>query len=231
MSEKPIVDGRPFVLMEAIDGARIEELAGRVPAEDLARAAVDVLLRIHSVPTQDTGIGHEEPVTLSAELNKWTWLAARAPKELTGRAAHLAQLLADARPHPRQPTLVHGDYHYGNLLFSDRRIVGILDWEIAELGQPLLDLACLSVASQGGQSGEGVPGSGRVDVSDELLLEAYGADLAEFRWYRAMTYYKYAAIFGYNLTLHRRGKRIDAVYERRTQTIVQFIDEGIRLLS
>jgi hypothetical protein len=51
------------------------------------------------------------------------------------------------------------------------------------------------------------------------------------RWYLAMSLYKYAAIFGYNLMLHRRGKRPDPMYEGLTDTIVGMIDEGIALLE
>jgi len=79
--------------------------------------------------------------------------------------------------------------------------------------------------------GSGVPGGGVVDVSDADLLEMYGGDEAEYRWFLALTYYKYASIFGYNLMLHRRGKRPDPIYEERTTTIMEFIAEGIRLLG
>jgi aminoglycoside phosphotransferase (APT) family kinase protein len=129
------------------------------------------------------------------------------------------------------PTLVHGDYHYGNMLFKEGRVVGVLDWEIAQIGQPLLDLACMSVVAHAGRAGEGVPGGGKVDVDDRDLLEMYGADARDYAWFLALTFYKYAAIFGYNLMLHRRGKRPDPTYETRTTTIVEFIEEGIRLLG
>jgi len=46
-----------------------------------------------------------------------------------------------------------------------------------------------------------------------------------------MSLYKYAAIFGYNLMLHRRGKRPDPMYELLTDTITGMIAEGVKLLS
>ncbi len=231
MSDEPAVDGRPFVLVERIDGVRIEQVVGTVPDEQLARSAVDVLKRLHALPLERTGIGGEDPMPLAGELKRWAWLMERAPQELTAHAPRLGELLARRQPPAQRPTLVHGDYHYGNMLFRDGRVAGVLDWEIAQLGQPLLDLACLSVVARAGRTGAGVPGGGAVDVPDELLLEAYGADPAVYRWYLALTYYKYAAIFGYNLMLHRRGKRPDPIYETRTDTIVQFIEEGLSLLG
>ena len=59
----------------------------------------------------------------------------------------------------------------------------------------------------------------------------YGAPAGEMRWYLAMTRYKYAAIFGYNLMLHRKGRRPDPMYEGLTTTISSMIDEGIALLD
>jgi aminoglycoside phosphotransferase (APT) family kinase protein len=227
-----VLDGRPFILTEVVDGVRIEEIAGRYPDEQIALAAVDVLRRLHAVPLERSGVGDEDPQPLEAEMMRWAWLMERAPEELTGRAPILGGMLAEQRPAERAPVLVHGDYHYGNMLFKDGRVVALLDGEIAQVGQPLLDLACLCVVAQASRMGaDRVPGGGNVVVPTELLLHAYGTPGEEFDWYLALTFYKYAAIFGYNLMLHRRGKRPDPTYEERTGTIVEFIEEGISILT
>lgn len=233
MSTEPVIDDRPYVLVEAIDGDRIETAFGTVPNRVIAGSAVDVLKRLQAVPLEQTGIGDETPQPPEAEIGRWSWLMDRAPEELTGRAPLLAERLRGMAPQPRPPVLVHADYHYGNMLFREGQVVALLDWEIAQLGQPLLDLACLFVVAQSSRVRPGrVPGGGAVDIPDDELLAMYGdADRAEFAWYLALTYYKYSAIFGYNLMLHRRGKRPDPVYEERTDTIVEFIDEGIHLLG
>ena len=224
MSAEPVVDGRPFVLMDVIEGERIERVAAREPAEVIATSAVAVLKKLHALPLGHTGIGDEEPATLEAEMTRWAWLMQRAPEELTSRAAELGGLLAAAVPKPREPTLVHGDYHYGNMLFDRAEVVAVLDWEIAEIGQPLLDLGCLAVVA-GRHPGDWP------DVDTAGLLDKYGVGMDEMRWYLAMSMYKYAAIFGYNLMLHRRGKRPDPMYEGMTTTITAMIDEGVEMLS
>ena len=215
-SEDPVVDGRPFVLMEAIPGDRVEEAieAGSNPLQ-LASSAVDVLRRLQAVPCESTGIGGEEPMPLEGEVSRWTWLMERAPAEFTGRAPRLAQLLVERQPLPRPPVLVHGDYHFGNMLFDDGRVAAVVGWEIAQLGQPLLDPCCVSLSH----------------VSADAVREMYGADPDDYRWYLALTYYKYAAIFGYNLMLHRRGKRPDPSYEQKTDAILGFIDQGVAVLG
>jgi aminoglycoside phosphotransferase (APT) family kinase protein len=232
MSDQPVVDGRPFYLLEAVEGDRIEKVIGTVPDEQIAGSAVEVLKQLQAVPVAETGIGDETPATLDSEIARWTWLMDRAPEELTGDAPRVAQVLEACQPIEQGPVLVHADFHYGNMLFRDGRVVALLDWEIAQLGQPLLDLACLVVVARGSRTGEDrVPGGGSVAVPDDVLLGMYGADPEEFRWYLAFTYYKYASIFGYNLMLHRRGKRPDPVYEERTTTIVDFIAEAHRILG
>ncbi len=230
MSTEPVIDGRPFILMEQVVGLRIEQTARRERPIDIARSAVAVLKRLHSLPLAKTGIGDEDPVGLSAEMMRWGMLMQRAPEELTVRAGELGGLLAVQVPAERTPTLVHGDYHYGNMLFRGRELAAVLDWEIAEIGQPLLDLGCLCIVAIRRQyQGAHNPG-GAIDVSMQQLYELYGVDAGEMRWYAAMSLYKYASIFGYNLMLHRRGKRPDPMYEGLTDTIVGMIDEGIGLL-
>ena len=231
LTSDAVVDGRPFVLMEAVAGERIEKAGVEHQPLDIARSAVDVLKRIHALPLDQTGIRDEAPVGLNAEMLRWLWLMDRAPEELTLRAGELGGLLSARVPEERPPTLVHGDFHYGNMLFRGHEVVAVLDWEIAQVGQPLLDLGCLCIVSHRRRY-EGAPNpGGSIDVPIEALYELYGADTDEMLWYLAMSLYKYAAIFGYNLMLHRRGKRPDPMYEGLTDTITGMIDEGIALLE
>lgn len=223
MSSDPVVDGRPFILMERVRGTRIETTAREQKPEAIAESAVKVLKRLHALPLEKTGIGDEEAVPLEVEMMRWGALMQRAPEELTGRAGKLGGRLAETVPEGRTPVLVHGDYHYGNMLFTGPEVTTVLDWEIAEIGQPLLDLGALCVVA--GHH----PGDWPV-VDQGSLLELYGVGETEMRWYLAMTLYKYASIFGYNLMLHRKGRRPDPMYEGLTDTIVAMIDAGIAML-
>lgn len=53
------------------------------------------------------------------------------------------QALAAAWPLPAEnpPVLLHGDFWPGNILWHARKLVGVVDWEDARVGDPLQDLA------------------------------------------------------------------------------------------
>jgi len=232
-----VLDGRPFCLMEAVDGVRIEAAVRDYPALQIAEAAVRTLKRIQAVPVERSGIGGEPPVPLADEMQRWAWLMQRAPEELTGNAPALGTALAAGKPRDPDPTLVHADYHYGNMLFKPDpqgrpEVVAVLDWEIAEIGAPLLDLGCLCIVAQRNRDVPGAPNpGGGIDLEIEDVIRLYGADPVEARWYLALSCYKYASIFGYNLMLHRRGKRPDVMYESLTGVILALVDSGLELLA
>ena len=45
--------------------------------------------------------------------------------------------------------LVQGDTGPGNFMFADGRVVAVVDWELAHLGDPMDDIAWLSLRSGG----------------------------------------------------------------------------------
>ena len=59
--------------------------------------------------------------------------------DIEGRALH-----ADA-PH----TLLHGDFRLPNLKWHEGKLSGILDWELATVGDPLADIAFTQTIGQG----------------------------------------------------------------------------------
>jgi aminoglycoside phosphotransferase (APT) family kinase protein len=217
----------PFLVMERVAGVRVEEALAGASAPELVAAAFGAARRLHEVPAESTGIGGETPVAPADEVRRWQALRARAPEELLRGADRLEERLLSALPALRPPALVHGDFHLGNLLFEGSRVVAILDWEISELGPPPLDEAALCLLAIRAPFGEPQPGAEAALPLDEMVrLADAGPD---FDWYLAATCHKYAAILGYNLGLHRRGKRIDPVYEQLLVTIPGLVDAGLQL--
>lgn len=94
--------------------------------------------------------------------------------------------LADHRPPPRPPAVVHGDFRVGNLLVDPQRgLAAVLDWELAHLGDPLEDLGWLCVRSwRFGGAGE-VGGVGSIEDLLAAYAEAGGGavDPEHVRWW------------------------------------------------
>ncbi len=232
MSGEPVVDGRPYVLMERVAADRIE-VAGRTSSPtDLALAAVEVLRRLHALPLKQTGIHDEEPVPIRHEMVRWALLMQRGAPDLTERAPELGGLIAERIPDEAPPGLVHGDYTFGNLLFRDGEVAAVLDWEIASIGQTSLDIGSMARMVFLERLGHEIVPGRRLDLDLDKLLRAYDLDRARAAWYIAFTLYKYAAIVSYNVMLDRRGRRPDSFYAMEsTQAMVSgMIDEGVAVI-
>lgn len=232
VSEEPVVDGRPFVLVEWVRGDRAEPAMARMGPAALAASAAQALHELQAVDVAGLPVGAEPPLSLADELARWTWLLERAAAPWTEGADRLAGALRGSMPAEREPVLVHADYHYANLLFGEERVVAVLDWEIAHVGQPLIDLACLAVAAR--PSGDGIFGfspegaAGLLEaVPDGELARIYGADETEFRWYVALGFYEYCAILAYNLMLHLKGRRPDPIYVGREWMVGRLLEVGL----
>lgn len=144
--------GAPFFIMDRILGCdsnanRIQE-AEYTPVRDaLARRMYEILTEIHAFNWRGTEI--ERVVDPPAPGECWKreldhWERVINENELSpqpiARAA-IRWLRANPPPPPQRVTVVHADYRVGNFLYTPDGIHGIVDWEMAHLGDPLEDLA------------------------------------------------------------------------------------------
>jgi aminoglycoside phosphotransferase (APT) family kinase protein len=130
-----------------------------------------------------------------AELEGWPGPAALAGVEDIGR------WLEDRRPRRFEPGLMHGDFHIANVLYrhDSGEVAAVVDWELATIGAPLLDLGWL-LATWPGPDGEWTvkvePWEG-FPTAEELAAaygRASGHDLADLPWWRVLACYKLAII-------------------------------------
>ena len=109
-----------------------------------------MLVAIHAVDYTAVGLtefGHPDGF-LARQVRRWgeQWERSKA-KEIPA-IEELARRLRAALPQSPPPTIVHGDYRLDNtMLASDDpgRIIAVLDWEMATLGDPLSDLGLFLV--------------------------------------------------------------------------------------
>jgi aminoglycoside phosphotransferase (APT) family kinase protein len=228
-SSDPVIDGRAFVLMDWVDGEPWD--ATGLSHHEVARQAVGVAGRIGKVIAAASGIGEEAARSPSMEVDRWAALLPRCPDWLQAAAQPLYADLARTAPPAGRVGLVHGDFHYGNLLFRDDQVVAVFDWEIAGLGDPLFDLGALAVAGLRRRYAPEPNPTGNVEIGVEELAAMYPADPSRFSWFVASSCFKYSAILGYNYQLHRRGKRVDRVYESLLGTTRGLLQDADNILG
>jgi aminoglycoside phosphotransferase (APT) family kinase protein len=127
------------------------------------------------------------------------------PQALVAEMDELARRLAATVPPQQRATIVHGDYRLDNVVLDSTdpaRINAVLDWELSTLGDPLTDLALLSLfwVGPGERQLSLIPGVTHLPgfATREQVLERYatssGADLADIGWYEAFAHFKFAVI-------------------------------------
>ena len=151
--------GKPFWIMDRVHGdipsdnppyAGAGWLADASPS-DQARAwasGIEAMAAIHNLAARrprgrraTTFVVHDDPI--DAEIERYDrflrWAEDDEPHAL-GRDA-IAWLRRNRPPAPaRGPALVWGDARLSNLVYRDFEVVAVLDWEMATVGDPLLDL-------------------------------------------------------------------------------------------
>ena len=144
--------GAPFFVMDRIGGCEGAWRPLLEPPYDesrpkIARRLYEVLAEIHRLDWSGTGI--TEVIDAPAPDACWKraldyWEGMISANEVSpqpiARAA-IRWLRANPPPAPERVTVVHGDYRTGNFLYDQGDIKGIVDWEMAHLGDPLEDLA------------------------------------------------------------------------------------------
>ncbi len=117
-------------------------LEGQDPEALLAELARE-LAAIHRVPVAASPAPLMDTAVALADL-KARFLSYGGDRPILALAL---RWLEQHLPIPVAPRLVHGDFRLGNLLVDQGRLSGVLDWELAHLGDPHEDLAygCMTV--------------------------------------------------------------------------------------
>jgi aminoglycoside phosphotransferase (APT) family kinase protein len=203
--------GAKFYLMERIRGVVLRRGATLDPstARRLSEALVDALVELHALDWQAVGlgdVGHPEGY-LARQVSGWSKRYVDAQTDDIPEMAAAAAWLAANQPESPPATIIHNDFKYDNLVLDaddPARIVGVLDWEMATVGDPLMDLGtslCYWVEATDPPEvlafafgPTAVPGS----LTRAELAERYGKrsgrDLTSLRFYHCFGLFKTAVV-------------------------------------
>jgi aminoglycoside phosphotransferase (APT) family kinase protein len=232
--DDPGVFGAPFFVMERIDGSAIlthvpEQWATAPESHGRAlEELVDALVAIHAVDWRACGLGHlaHAGEYLPHQIARWSGqLASYESRELPA-ATRVAAWLATNRPTEGPNTLCHGDYKLDNVLFapeSPPKLAAVVDWEMAGIGDPLVDLAWalifhpgadgtihLGMAKEPTFALESLPGR---DALVDRYAQKSGRDTAAIGWYDVFARWKLAIALEGSYAKFLRGQSDKAIHE------------------
>jgi aminoglycoside phosphotransferase (APT) family kinase protein len=131
------VIGTPFYVMDFVAG-RIAWEPRRTPSFDAMNQTIAAL---HTLPLDGIEDFGKPEGYVARQVKRWS---AQYRASETGRIAAMDRLMAwlpGAVPQANDAAIVHGDFRADNCIFhpSEPRILAVLDWELATLGDPLAD--------------------------------------------------------------------------------------------
>jgi aminoglycoside phosphotransferase (APT) family kinase protein len=143
--------GAPFYLMEPIRGIiiRRDPSAGLPFSAEIARrlseSFVDNLVQLHALDYSAIGLGDlgKPHGYLERQVRGWTERYYGSQSHDLPEVERISAWLKDHMPATSEAALIHNDYKYDNLVLDPgdiTRIIGVLDWEMATVGDPLSDL-------------------------------------------------------------------------------------------
>lgn len=147
----PSVIGAEFYVMERIDGlvprARLPEGLRLGPAEArrLCFGFVDKLVELHAVDPRAAGLEAlgKGPGYPRRQVEGWSDRYRKARTWNVPSFAYVQAWLAERVPADVATCVIHNDWKLDNVVLDPAeptRIVGVLDWEMATIGDPLMDL-------------------------------------------------------------------------------------------
>ncbi len=239
-AEADEVPGGPWLAMELIDGVALTEdlppdyAPGADSVAAVGEAAIDALAALHNLDWRAAGLdglGRPEGF-LERQVDRWRAHFERHQVRELPDFDRVAAWLDANRPEPQEPALLHGDFHLDNCLFAPRPpavVAAIVDWEMATIGDPLLDLGLLlgfwgkdrpaRPAMPWVQALTRVPGApSRADLAARYAA-ATGRNVESLPWYMALAFWKLASIVESAYAQHLAGD-LDSDYARGLATDV-----------
>lgn len=211
LCEDADVIGANFYLMDFVDGRNfLDGTLPDVPKEaraSLYDAMVDTLAALHGIDHEAVGLGgFGAPGSYVArQVERWTRQYRAAQTDDIAEVDSLIAWLPHTLPSQTRTTIIHGDFRIDNLLFAPdaRRVVAVIDWELATIGDPIADFAYF--AMHWAMPRDGRSGLAGVDLDAESLptldamvaryCAATGRDgLPDLHWYFAFNLFRLVGI-------------------------------------
>lgn len=143
--------GSPFYVMERRHGLILRKTLpeGMTVDSQLARrmscALIDNLASLHAIDYQGAGLAElgKPEGYVQRQVAGWTKRYAQAQTSVVPAMDRIAAWLNDNLPPESGAAVIHNDFKFDNVMLDAgdlTKIVAVLDWEMATIGDPLMDL-------------------------------------------------------------------------------------------
>jgi aminoglycoside phosphotransferase (APT) family kinase protein len=250
--EDPEVLGAPFYLMERRQGVVLRR---RLPpgmrldpnlVRRLCVALIDNLAALHSLDCKAAGLsdlGKPEGY-VTRQVTGWIGRYQNARTHDLPAMVRLEPWLMEHMPKETGASMLHNDYKFDNVMLDPAdltRIVAVFDWEMATVGDPLMDLGTSLgywvVASDPPSLQESAIGPTAMagSMTREELVERYaqssGRDVSNVLFYYCFGLYKFAVIIQQIYARYARGFTKDERFATFDERVRVISEEGLRALE
>lgn len=242
--------GAPFYIMERLEGnilrpANALKMA-LAPAvlRQASEVLVDNLVALHRLDIHRTGLaalGKPEGY-VQRQVEGWIKRYYNAQTDDLQDMKTIEDWLLAHPPREQAPTFLHNDYKYDNVVFQPdnwTRIIGVLDWEMATVGDPLMDLgATLAYWIEPTDSAFArqlnstwLPGNlNRQEVIERYAAQS-GRDLSDILFYYVFGLYKNTVIAQQIYARWKKGYTQDPRFGELIGVIRDFAGKGVGALA
>lgn len=157
------------------------------------------------------------------------------PHDSLPHVPEIAEWLDAHRPTTWTPGIIHGDFHFANVIFDDDtpKLVAMVDWELSTIGDPLLDLGHLLATwplhftTIAGFKPAGLPPRDEVIAAYEQVR---GAAVKDPTWYEVLAAFRLAIIIEGTFARYLAGKTTEANGQRLHRSAVDLLTRAATLI-
>jgi aminoglycoside phosphotransferase (APT) family kinase protein len=228
MCDDQSVMGSDFYVMERVVGDifRRDVPEGVTPADVsvMADSLINGLVQLHAVDASILAELNKGPGYVQRQVEGWSKRYRNALTDDVPNGEKVMAWLEANRPDDVASCVIHGDWRIDNVVFDlkQARIVGVLDWELATVGDPLMDLGSAlaywvdrdddpAFAALRRQPSH-LPGMPTRDEFVAKYLEKSGVRCADFTFYEVFGLFRLAVIIQQIWARYRAGQTTNPAF-------------------
>lgn len=241
--------GGPFIVLHWIDGfVPRDPMPGPFAASpdnrrDLGDAVIDALASIARVDWKSLGLedfGRPDGF-LERQVDRWLAQFERNQVRELADLEALASWLRANRPMFAAPGLMHGDFSFANVMIAPDlpgRVAAVIDWELATIGDPLMDLGHLLSSWEDQDSGptwahyiDWKRGFRSRIEATERYATASGRSIEDMTFYIALALFRLAVILEGSYARHVRGLSDHPRHAAFKQRVPELLAQAVRSIE